>query len=113
MAVSGDAKPYTLYQVATGQTNGGIITAIDHGHGTGLRPLLHPAGAVYAHHPYTTYYGKREAEPYTLAQVAAGQTAGGIITSVGGQPVVPYRSLPVLAQAGLYSHAVSYPYLRW
>merc|ERR1712241_1526726 len=86
-----EAEPYTLAQVAAGQTAGGVITAIDYGHNTGgLRPLVHHVPAVYhAYHPYTAYYGKREAEaePYTLAQVAAGQTAGGVITSVGGHPV--------------------------
>merc|ERR1712088_463969 len=95
------AKPYTLAQVAAGQTSGGVITAIDYGHNTGgLRPVVHQVPAAYsaysAYHPYTAYYGKREAEaePYTLAQVAAGQTAGGVITSVGGHPVVPFRSVP-------------------
>merc|ERR1711994_671199 len=86
-----EAEPYTLAQVAAGQTAGGVITAIDYGHNTGgLRPLVHHVPVVYsAYHPYTAYYGKREAEaePYPLAQVAAGQTAGGVITSVGGQPV--------------------------
>merc|ERR1712241_498809 len=94
-----EAEPYTLAQVAAGQTAGGVITAIDYGHNTGgLRPVVHHVPAVYtaAYHPYTAYYGKREAEPepYTLAQVAAGQTAGGVITSVGGHPVVPFRSVP-------------------
>ena len=93
-----EAEPYTLAQVAAGQTAGGVITAIDYGHNTGgLRPVVHHVPAVYsaysAYHPYTAYYGKREAEPYTLAQVAAGQTAGGVITHVGGQPVLPFRSL--------------------
>merc|ERR1711913_217949 len=92
------AVPLT-YHVPAGQTAGGVITAIDYGHNTGgLRPVVHHAPVVYSaayHHPYTAYYGKREAEaePYTLAQVAAGQTAGGVITSVGGHPVVPFRSL--------------------
>ena len=92
-----EAKPYTPAQVATGQTNGGLLTFVDHGHGTGHRPIV-AAPAVYqvpAVHS-TVYYGKREAEakPYTLGQVAAGQTAGGVITSVGGHPVVPFRSIP-------------------
>merc|ERR1719411_2206994 len=97
-----------LGQVAAGQTAGGVITAIDFGHNTGgLRPLVHHVPAVYsAFHPYTAYYGKREAEaePYTLAQVAAGQTAGGVITSVGGQPVVPFRSL-----AGVHHYPYAAP----
>merc|ERR1711953_496964 len=95
-----EPEPYTLAQVAAGQTAGG--------HNTGLRPVV-PAlaqvkavsavsavPAVYSHIPYISgvHYGKREAEPepYTLAQVAAGQTAGGVITSVGGVPVVPHRA---------------------
>merc|ERR1711913_201208 len=103
-----EADPYTLAQVAAGQTAGGVITAIDYGHNTGgLRPLVHHVPAVYsAYHPYTAYYGKREAEaePYTLAQVAAGQTAGGVITSVGGHPVVPFRSL-----AGVHHYPYAAP----
>merc|ERR1711936_1370868 len=92
-----EAEPYTMAQVAAGQTAGGVITAIDCGHNTGgLRPLVHHVPAVYhaAYHPYTAYYGKREAEaePHTLAQVAAGQTAGGVITHVGGHPVTPHRA---------------------
>merc|ERR1712025_551727 len=96
-----EPEPYTLAQVAAGQTNGGLLTYVDYGHGTGHRPIVAapatytvPAAysSVYPH----VYYGKREAEaePYTLAQVAAGQTAGGVITSVGGHPVAPFRSLP-------------------
>merc|ERR1711990_1017261 len=111
VAVSGDAKPYTLAQVAAGQTAGGIITAIDHGHGTGLRPLVHTPAAVYGlPHPntYLSYYGKREAEPYTLAQVAAGQTNGGIITSVGGHPVVPH-----LAPVNPNVYAAHIPYTHY
>merc|ERR1711936_883230 len=103
-----EAEPYTLAQVAAGQTAGGLITAIDYGHNTGLRPVV-PAlaqvkavsavsavPAVYSHIPYISgiHYGKREAdpEPYTIGQVAAGQTNGGVITSVGGVPVVPHRA---------------------
>merc|ERR1711913_195902 len=107
-----EPEPYTLAQVAAGQTAGGLITAIDYGHNTGLRPVV-PALAqvkavsavsavptVYSHIPYIggavphVYYGKREAEPepYTVNQVAAGQTAGGVITSVGGVPVVPHHA---------------------
>merc|ERR1712025_1219494 len=111
-----EPEPYTLAQVAAGQTNGGLLTYVDYGHGTGHRPFVAapatytvPAAysAVYPH----VYYGKREAEaeaePYTLAQVAAGQTAGGVITSVGGHPVVPFRSVP----APLRTYALHYPYV--
>ena len=102
-----EAEPYTLAQVAAGQTAGGVITAIDYGHNTGgLRPLVHVPAVYSVHHPYTAYYGKREAEaePYTLAQVAAGQTAGGVITSVGGHPVVPFRS-----HAGVHTYPYTAP----
>merc|ERR1712178_292179 len=93
-AYYGKREAYTPAQVTTGQTNGGVLTFVDAGHGTGHRPIV-AAPAVYTV-PHHVYYGKREAEaePYTLAQVAAGHTAGGVITSVGGQPVVPFRSIP-------------------
>merc|ERR1711862_1027186 len=77
-----EAEPYTLGQVATGQTNGGALTFVDAGHGTGHRPIVAAAPVVsYAYAPHV-YYGKRSAEPYTLGQVATGQTNGGVITSV-------------------------------
>merc|ERR1739842_157559 len=83
-----------------------------------VRPLVHHVPAVYsaysAYHPYTAYYGKREAEakPYTLAQVAAGQTAGGVITHVGGHPVVPHRAPAVYSAAAAYQpyHLPAYTY---
>merc|ERR1711884_486649 len=120
-----EAEPYTLAQVAAGQTAGGLITAIDYGHNTGLRPVV-PAlaqvkavsavsavPAVYSHIPYISgvHYGKREAEPepYTINQVAAGQTAGGVITSVGGVPVVPHRA-PVSVP---HSYTVPHPPLEY
>merc|ERR1712241_287144 len=112
-----EPEPYTLAQVAAGRTAGGVITAIDYGHNTGgLRPLVHHVPAVYsAYHPYTAYYGKREAEadPYTLAQVAAGQTAGGVITHIGDQPVLPFRSVPghaPLVYSTPYHHAATFVY---
>merc|ERR1712154_80722 len=104
VAVSGDARPWTVAQVAAGEPvknaiaegrlhNIGVITNAAEAGGThvGAVPLTYHVPAVVPH----VYYGKREAEaePYTLAQVAAGQTAGGVITSVGGHPVVPFRSL--------------------
>merc|ERR1712128_397579 len=93
-AVSGDAKPYTVAQVAAGLPvknaladgrlhNVGVITnAVEAGVKTvGAIPAGYAAG-VYAGYPYARY-GKREAEaeakPYTIAQVATGQTNGGVI----------------------------------
>ena len=107
-----EADPYTLGQVATGQTNGGALTFLDAGHGTGHRPIVAAAPVVsyaaspvhYAYGAPHVYYGKREAAPYTLGQVAAGQTNGGVITSVGGAPVVPHRA-PVAVPA-TYAYAV-------
>merc|ERR1712025_458374 len=100
-----EADPYTLAQVAAGQTAGGVITAIDYGHNTGgLRPLVHHVPAAYS-----AYYGKREAEadPYTPAQVAAGQTAGGVITHVGGHPVVPHRAPAVYSAYNYHPYAAA------
>jgi len=90
-AVSGDAKPYTVGQVAAGLPvhnaaadgrlhNIGVITnAVQAGVKTvGALPLAY-AGYPYLHH---SYIGKREAEPYTLYQVATGQTNGGVITGI-------------------------------
>merc|ERR1712154_449107 len=115
VAVSGDARPWTVAQVAAGEPvknaiaegrlhNIGVITnaaeaGVTH---VGAVPLTYHVPAVVPH----VYYGKREAEaePYTLAQVAAGQTAGGVITSVGGHPVVPFRSL-----AGVHHYPYAAP----
>merc|ERR1712110_845721 len=120
-----EAKPYTLGQVATGQTNGGALTFVDAGHGTGHRPVVATAPVVsYAASPvhyaaafpalhHGVYYGKREAEasPYTIGQVAAGLTNGGVITSVGGVPVVPHHA-PVAAAvpAATYAYAAHVPH---
>merc|ERR1712001_271121 len=93
VAVTGDAKPWTVAQVAAGEPvknaiaegrlhNIGVITnaaeaGVTH---VGTVPLSYHVPAALPH----VYYGKREAEaePYTLAQVAAGQTAGGVITAI-------------------------------
>merc|ERR1712193_551230 len=103
VAVTGDAKPWTVAQVAAGEPvknaiaegrlhNIGVITNAAEAGVTqvGAVPLSYHVPAVLPH----VYYGKREAEadPYTLAQVAAGQTAGGVITHVGGVPVAPHRA---------------------
>merc|ERR1712227_956401 len=94
VVVTGDAKPYTVGQVAAGLTNGGIITSVG---GQAVVPHRAPVAVPNVYtvphvYPTNAYYGKRSAEPYTVGQVAAGQTNGGIITSVGGVPVVPHNA---------------------
>merc|ERR1712058_140976 len=101
VAVCGEADPYTIGQVLTGRTAGGVITGVTH--------------------PF--YYGKREAEaepePYTIGQVLTGQTKGGAITHVDyghGLPKVagfPYTAVHTVAPVvhhGVvgYSHPVVY-----
>merc|ERR1711862_627248 len=101
VAVCGEADPYTIGQVLTGRTAGGVITGVSYpGVGT-------VAGFPYTavHHPF--YYGKREAEaepePHTIHQVLTGQTAGGKITHVDyghGLPKVagfPYTAVHAVA----------------
>merc|ERR1712126_490047 len=110
VAVCGEADPYTIGQVLTGRTAGGVITGVSYpGVGT-------VAGFPYTavHHPF--YYGKREAEPepepYTIGQVLTGQTNGGAITHVDyghGLPKVagfPYTAVHTVAPVvhhGVYS----------
>merc|ERR1712059_43893 len=121
VAVSAEADPYTLGQVAAGATNGGVVTGVDYGHGvvagvgavgtgqvaahvpltytTGVPAVGYPgvAGVYGAVSPYAVHtIGKREAEPYTLAQVAHGLTNGGVVANAH---VVP----------ATYAH-VGYPY---
>merc|ERR1712175_66658 len=117
VAVCGEADPYTIGQVLTGRTAGGVITGVTY---PGVGAV---AGFPYTavHHPF--YYGKREAEaepePYTIGQVLTGQTAGGAITHVDyghGLPKVagfPYTAVHTLAPVvhhGVvgYSHPVVY-----
>merc|ERR1712055_169529 len=122
VTVCGEADPYTIGQVLTGRTAGGVITGVNYpGVGT-------VAGFPYTavHHPvvgYSHFYGKREAEaepkPYTIGQVLTGQTNGGAITHVDyghGLPKVagfPYTAVHTVAPVvhhGVvgYSHPVVY-----
>merc|ERR1711942_156514 len=103
VAVHGDAKPYTVGQVLAGATNGGLITSTTY-HG-GLKVAGFPHAAVVPAFGYAApvVYGKREAEaePYTVGQVLAGHTAGGVITSTtyaGGLKVagLPLAHCPVV-----------------
>merc|ERR1712236_99657 len=92
VAVNADSDAYTIGQVATGHTYGGVVTGVDYGHGLvsgvgalGNRAAVyaghlgyagHPVAtpAAYGHYGYAGYYGKREADSdaYTIGQVAAG-----------------------------------------
>merc|ERR1712098_479490 len=93
VAVCGEADPYTIGQVLTGRTAGGVITGITYpGVGT-------VAGFPYTavHHP--VLYGKREAEaepePYTVGHHIANAAAEGrlhnvgVITNAAVHPVAP------------------------
>merc|ERR1712113_230663 len=117
VAVCGEADPYTIGQVLTGHTAGGVITGVSY---PGVGAV---AGFPYTavHHPF--YYGKREAEaepePYTIGQVLTGQTNGGAIAHVDyghGLPKVagfPYTAVHTVAPVvhhGVvgYSHPVVY-----
>merc|ERR1711890_47488 len=53
VAVSGEADPYTIGQVLTGQTAGGVITGVTYGHGLG-KVAGFPYTAVHAVAPWST-----------------------------------------------------------
>merc|ERR1711913_224453 len=102
--VAGDAKPYTVGQVLAGATHGGVITSTTYHGGLKVAGFPHvatalvPAAVGYA---APVVYGKREAEPYTVGQVLAGHTAGGVITSTtyAGDSRCPVCHLPTSAMA--------------
>merc|ERR1712037_812802 len=99
-AVKADSDPYTIGQVASGLTNGGVVTGVDYSNGVvsgvgaiGNRAYAGHAGYAgvghlgYANHVVAAppaygyaghFYGKREAEAepeadaYTIGQVASG-----------------------------------------
>merc|ERR1712066_673065 len=106
-AVNADSDPYTIGQVASGLTWGGVVTGVDYSNGVvsgvgaignrayaghvgyagvghlGYANHVVAAPSAYSYspvHAYSTpaygyaghYYGKREAEAYTIGQVAAG-----------------------------------------
>merc|ERR1711971_112150 len=94
-AVHGEAKPYTVGQVLAGATNGGVITSTTY-HG-GLKVAGFPAVVPALGYAAPVIYGKREAEadPYTVGQVLAGHTAGGVITSTTFAGGVKVAGLPL------------------
>merc|ERR1712080_618914 len=121
VAVSGEADPYTIGQVLTGQTAGGVITGVTYGHGLG-KVAGFPYTAVHAvapvvHHGYSAgypfVYGKREAEaepePYTVGQIAAGAHIASAIAD--GRPH-NVGVIPNAAIAPVYHHRYAgYPYI--
>merc|ERR1712055_645485 len=93
VAVCGEADPYTIGQVLTGRTAGGVITGVSYpGVGT-------VAGFPYTavHHPvvgYSHFYGKREAEaepePYTAVHAVAPVVHHGVVGYSGYHPYAVY-----------------------
>merc|ERR1712082_26388 len=117
VAVCGEADPYTIGQVLTGRTAGGVITGVTYpGVGT-------VAGFPYTavHHPVVGYspvvYGKREAEaepePYTVGQIAAGHhianaVAEGRAHNVG---VITNAAIAPVVHHGVVGYAGYHPYV--
>merc|ERR1711970_1602601 len=122
VAVCGEADPYTIGQVLTGRTAGGVITGVNYpGVGT-------VAGFPYTgvHHPVVGYshpvvYGKREAEaepePYTVGQIAAGHHIAnaaaegrlhnvGVITNAAVHAVAPVVHHGVVGYSGYHPYSV-------
>merc|ERR1712041_3693 len=104
VAVCGEADPYTIGQVLTGRTAGGVITGVSYpGVGT-------VAGFPYTavHHPvvgYSHFYGKREAEaepePYTVGQIAAGH----LIANAAVHAVAPVVHHGVVGYSGYHPYS--------
>merc|ERR1719481_879806 len=102
VAVCGEADPYTIGQVLTGRTAGGVITGVSYpgvGAVAGFPYTAVHHGVVGYSHPVV--YGKREAEaeaePYTVGQIAAGHH----ITNAAIAPVVHHS---VLGYAGYHPY---------
>merc|ERR1712126_365701 len=124
VAVCGEADPYTIGQVLTGRTAGGVITGVSYP-GVGAVAGFPYTAVPHIGYSHPVFYGKREAEaepepePYTIGQVLTGQTNGGAITHVDyghGLPKVagfPYTAVHTVAPVvhhGVvgYSHPVVY-----
>merc|ERR1711862_106383 len=112
VAVCGEADPYTIGQVLTGRTAGGVITGVS---GFPYAAVHH--GVVGYSHPYV--YGKREAEaepePYTVGQIAAGHHIAnaaaegrlhnvGVITNAAVHPVAPVVHHGVVGYSGYHPY---------
>merc|ERR1712243_215755 len=111
VAVCGEADPYTIGQLLTGRTAGGVITGVTY---PGVGAV---AGFPYTavHHPFV--YGKREAEPepYTVGQIAAGHHIAnaaaegrlhnvGVITNAAVHPVAPVVHHGVVGYSGYHPY---------
>merc|ERR1712080_72333 len=81
------------FQVASGQTAGGVITGVDYGHGSGLVPAAGVAPVArtisYAAHPAVTY-AARPAVSYTTP----------VVSNVAPAVVSTYNKLPYTSYAG-------------
>merc|ERR1711936_552069 len=130
-AVNADSDAYTIGQVATGHTYGGVVTGVDYGHGlvSGVGALGNRGvyagyvghlgyAAPYGHYGYAGYYGKREAEAdseaYTIGQVAAGLPlanayATGHPHNVGVITGTSYSAPVYAGHLGYAGHAVAAP----
>merc|ERR1712119_255347 len=95
-SVYGEAKPYTVGQVLAGATNGGVITSTTYHGGLKVAGFPHAAVAPALGYVAPVVYGKREAEaePYTIGQVLAGYTNGGIITNLAVSPYAYAHHVP-------------------
>merc|ERR1711962_1918679 len=115
VAVCGEADPYTIGQVLTGHTAGGVITSVSY---PGVGAV---AGFPYAavHHPVVGYshpvvYGKREAEaepePYAVGHHIANAAAEGrlhnfgVITNAAVHPVAPVVHHGVVGYSGYHPY---------
>merc|ERR1712058_121181 len=116
VAVCGEADPYTIGQVLTGRTAGGVITGVSGAVGVFPYGAVHH-GVVGYSHPYV--YGKREAEaepePYTVGQIAAGHHIAnaaaegrlhnvGVITNAAVHPVAPVVHHGVVGYSGYHPY---------
>merc|ERR1711894_734189 len=76
-AVVADSDPYTIGQVASGLTHGGVVTGVDYSNGvvSGVGAIGNRAYAGhvgYAGVGHLGYANHVDADPYTIGQVAAG-----------------------------------------
>merc|ERR1711915_1022953 len=119
VAVCGEADPYTIGQVLTGRTAGGVITGVSY---PGVGAV---AGFPYTavHHPvvgYSHFYGKREAEaepePYTIGQIAAGHhianaAAEGRLHNVGVITNAAVHAVAPVVHHGVVGYSGYHPYV--